>query len=407
MATNSIVALDPSGSIAGSVPVGARPAAIAFGAGSLWVANLDDQSVTRVDDSSRQAVRTIPIGDTPTGIAATNRAVWVTEGSGRVSKIDPRYDRRAFARPLRASVGFFGGTARPALAAFGWIWIVSPDGVVLRIDPESGQPVESVAVGNVPSAIASGAGSLWVANSADGTVTRIDPATLVTTTIPIGNGPAAVAVNGAGAWVANAGDNEVVRIDIDTNAVAGTTQVGDGPSAVLATSTALWVANSRDGTVMRLDPRSGNVSKTIRLAGTPNALATAGGLVWVAIAQSPPPSPPARGARLVTRDDFALLDPAFGSWLNHVTCANLVTYPDKPAPEGSRIVPEIAEAVPYPTAGGTTYTFKIRPGSRFSPPANEAVTATTFKSTIERVTDRAWGPRWPPGSTASSGIANT
>ena len=90
---NSVVALDPSGSIAASVPVGARPVALAAGAGALWVANLDDQSVTRVDVSSRQAVRTIPIGGAPTALAGTTSAVWVTDETGDVSKIDPRYDR--------------------------------------------------------------------------------------------------------------------------------------------------------------------------------------------------------------------------------------------------------------------------------------------------------------------------
>ena len=76
---NSVVALDPSGSIAASVPVGARPVALAAGAGALWVANLDDQSVTRVDVSSRQAVGTIPIGGTPTALAGTTSAIWVTD----------------------------------------------------------------------------------------------------------------------------------------------------------------------------------------------------------------------------------------------------------------------------------------------------------------------------------------
>ncbi len=312
----------------------------------------------------------------------------MTDGSGRVSKIDPRYDRRAFSRPLRASIGFFGGTARPALAAFGSVWIVSPDGVVLRIDPGSVRVVDSVAVGNAPSAITAGAGSVWVTNSADGTVTRIDPATLLPKTIPVGNGPAAVAVNAAGAWVANAGDNALVRVDTETNAVASTTPVGDGPAAVVASPSALWVANSRDGTVMRLDPRSGEVSKTIPLGGTPNALATAGGQVWVAIAPSPPQSPPADGARLTTRSDFASLDPALALWPQaYTTCANLLRYAANPATEGTRIVPEVATAVPAPSADGTTYTFRIRPGFRFSPPSNEVVTAKTFKSTIERVTD--------------------
>ena len=390
VAANSIVALDPSGSIAATVPVGVRPVAIASGAGALWVANLDDQSVTRVDLSARQAVRAIPIGDAPTGLAATRTAIWVIDGRGNVSKIDPRYDHVTLTRPIASSGVFFRGTVRPALAAFGSIWVVNPDGYVTRIDGESGRRVGSVDVGNGPSAIAAGAGSVWVTNGADGTVTRIDPTTLVAAEIPVGHGPAAVAVNDAGAWIADAADNMLVRVDPDTNAVAGTTQVGDGPAAVLATPTALWVANGRDGTVMRLDPRSGKVTKKIHLGGTPDALASASGKVWVAVSPAAPRPPPRGGvARITVPDDFASLDPALGdpfaSQIFYATCANLLTYPDKPAPEGSRIVPEVAEAVPAPTAGGTTYAFRIRPGFRFSPPSNEAVTAATFKSTIERL----------------------
>jgi peptide/nickel transport system substrate-binding protein len=390
VAANSIVALKPSGSIAATVPVGARPVAITSAAGSLWVANFDDQSVTRVDVSSRQAVRTISIRSAPVALAATREAVWVTDGTGDVSKIDPTYDRIALTRRRAVSAGFvFGASApRPTLAAFESIWVVDPDGYVSRLDPSTGRPTASVDVGNGPSTITAGAGSLWVTNSADGTVTRIDPTTLVPTTIPVGHGPAAIAINSAGAWIANAGDNAVVRVDTDTNAVAGKTPVGDRPTAVLATSTALWVANAGDGTVMRLDPRSGKVKKRIHFGGTPNALARAAGQVWVTVAPAPSPPPAAGGvARFTSSRDFPSLDPALNVVppILYATCVNLVTYPDKPAPEGSRIVPEVAEAVPVPTDGGTTYTFRIRPGFRFSPPSNDAVTAMTFKSTIERV----------------------
>src|SRR5439155_13272994 len=137
VAANSVVALDPSGSIAATVSVGARPVAITSGAGALWVANLDDRSVTRVDVSSRQAVRNIPIGDAPTALAATRTAVWVTDGTGDVSKLDPRYDRLTSTRSLAASGSFIRGTVRPMLAAFGSLWIVSPDGYVSRIDADS------------------------------------------------------------------------------------------------------------------------------------------------------------------------------------------------------------------------------------------------------------------------------
>jgi YVTN family beta-propeller protein len=392
VAANSIVALGPSGSIEEVIPVGARPVALAASAGSLWAANLDDETVTRIDLSSRQAARTIPVGDAPTALAATESAVWVVAGAGSVSKIDPGYDRVTSSRSLTGSGAFFAGrtAARPMVRAFGHLWVVSPDGVVARASVNTARPTSSVGVGNAPSAIAAGAGAVWVTNSADGTLTRIDPATLLTTTIPVGHGPTGVSVNADGAWVANSGDNTVVRVNTGTNAVAATTAVGDGPTAVLASPGAVWVANAGDGTVMRLDSRSGEVTETISLGGTPNAFASADGQVWVAVAPAPPRRAEAGGVlRVTVEEDFPSLDPALGGapQVHYATCANLVTYPDKPAPEGSRIVPEVAEAIPTPTAGGTTYTFRIREGFRFSPPSTEAVTATTFKHALERMLD--------------------
>ncbi len=42
---------------------------------------------------------------------------------------------------------------------------------------------------------------------------------------------------------------------------------------------------------------------------------------------------------------------------------------------------------------GRTYTFRIRPGFRFSPPSGQAVTAETFRATIER----ALSPKFATG----------
>ena len=71
--------------------------------------------------------------------------------------------------------------------------------------------------------------------------------------------------------------------------------------------------------------------------------------------------------------------------LLYETCAGLVSYPDRPAPEGTRLVPEVARSMPTVSADGRTYTFVVRPGFRFSPPSGAPVTAVTFKHTIERV----------------------
>jgi SARP family transcriptional regulator, regulator of embCAB operon len=409
VAPNSVVALDSSGSIAATVPVGARPVALASAAGSLWVGNFDDRSVTRVDASSRNRVRTISLARAPTALTATRDAVWATDSAGGVSTIDTSYDQLTpRVQPTVVSTGccaYAASAPRPTLAAFGSIWVVDPDGYVKRLDPRTARRTGAADVGNDPSAIAAGAGSLWVTNSSDGTITRIDPATLLTTTIPVGHDPSSVAVNSAGAWVADAADDRVVHVDPETNSVTTTAQVGAGPTAILSVPGALWVANGRDGTVMRLDPRSGNVRKRIHLGGTPDALAAADGTVWAAVAAAPDPEPATGGVvHLTSQADRPSLDPALDirPAIPYATCANLLTYPDKPAPVGSHIVPEVAEAVPTPTAGGKTYTFTIRPGFRFSPPSNHAVTAGTFKSTIERVVD----PRLKsPLASQFSGIA--
>ena len=91
-APNSVVALNPSGSISSVVPVGAQPAALTSGAGALWVANLGDRTVTRVDPVSGKTAPAIPVPSTPVGIAAMKNTVWVTSGTGAVSTIDPTYD---------------------------------------------------------------------------------------------------------------------------------------------------------------------------------------------------------------------------------------------------------------------------------------------------------------------------
>jgi len=68
---NSVAGIDPrTGRVVASVPVGVRPDVLSVGDGALWVANLDDDSVSRIDLPARQVVRTIPTMEAPAGLAA-------------------------------------------------------------------------------------------------------------------------------------------------------------------------------------------------------------------------------------------------------------------------------------------------------------------------------------------------
>jgi peptide/nickel transport system substrate-binding protein len=80
------------------------------------------------------------------------------------------------------------------------------------------------------------------------------------------------------------------------------------------------------------------------------------------------------------------IDPALsasiGGFLLDTTCARLMAYPDKPPPEGLRLVPEVAAGPPRISRDGKTYTFKLRSGFRFSD--GTAVRASAFARAIYR-----------------------
>ncbi len=94
--------------------------------------------------------------------------------------------------------------------------------------------------------------------------------------------------------------------------------------------------------------------------------------------------------RVNLASDTDYTDPALAyysvSWqVEYATALKLLNYPDAPAPEGSRLQPEAAAALPNVSADGKTYTFTIREGFRFSPPSKELVTAASFKAALVRV----------------------
>jgi peptide/nickel transport system substrate-binding protein len=75
-----------------------------------------------------------------------------------------------------------------------------------------------------------------------------------------------------------------------------------------------------------------------------------------------------------------------------------MNHPDEDPPDGWRLEPEIAAAMPEVSADGKTYTFTIREGYAFSPPSNEPITAETIRYSIERAMAPGFGPLWTIGN---------
>jgi YVTN family beta-propeller protein len=150
------------------------------------------------------------------------------------------------------------------------------------IDPESGRLSEQVPVGRGPIAAAVGAGSVWVANQRDGTVSRVDADTRQVTTIDVGGDVSALAFGRGSLWVASAQRRGVSQVDPDTNRVLTTIHVGNTPRGVAVAFGAVWVANTVDGTVTRIDLAREGPTKRIAVGARPTAVAAGAGALWVA-----------------------------------------------------------------------------------------------------------------------------
>jgi YVTN family beta-propeller protein len=147
-----------SGDVVAKVPVGNSPSSIATGLGGVWIADDVDNTVTRIDPKSVNAVTaTTPVGQEPAAVAVGAGAVWVANAQ---------------------------------------------DDSVSRIDPDTGAVTATIPVGRRPTGLAAGGGSVWVANSLDGTVSRIDPETnRVEAATEIGEAPQNVTVAHDRVWV--------------------------------------------------------------------------------------------------------------------------------------------------------------------------------------------------------------
>ena len=67
----------------------------------------------------------------------------------------------------------------------------------------------------------------------------------------------------------------------------------------------------------------------------------------------------------------------------------LVGYRRVGGPPGNELQPDLATALPEPTDGGLTYTFKLRPGVKWAPPLNRAVTSKDVAYAFQRINTAA------------------
>jgi serine/threonine protein kinase len=275
-----------------------------------------------VDPISRELVQAIPVGNSPTEVAASDDWVWVlnsNDGTGTISRIDPETQ-------TRVSTFSVGGTPKNLLFAFGSLWVGTVEGRVVRVEPDTDIEVESWTLRNAgrttafepdqragwlaagPDAVWAGSlrtisridpvtsemdprrsefwgpmvygfGSLWVLGPE---LERLSPATMrLVATVQLPGGYIDIATGLGAVWVADDESEAVLRVDPREERISRTYDVRGGPLGVAVGLDAVWATNEA-GTVARIDSRTGEVAAA-PVGGTPRGLDVGAGAVWVSV----------------------------------------------------------------------------------------------------------------------------
>jgi YVTN family beta-propeller protein len=270
--------------VASTIPVGKHPAGVAVAAGSVWVTNDVDNTVSRIDPATGEVTDTIALHGAgypdPTFVAVSDDALWVASRStGTISRIDLRTGELAATLSVPGDVlGLVvHGTA---------LWVPSFDPYrcagnrcfsrLTRIDARSNKVAGKFDVAS-PTGIASFAGSLWIVDHREKTVTRFDPRNgKAIATIPVGiahegtyEGPERVTAGLRNVWVSDPGRDVITCISPWSNKVVARIRLprGSEPIQLTVGAGSLWAVGPKR--LFRIDPRTKRVSDSVRIGTHP------------------------------------------------------------------------------------------------------------------------------------------
>jgi serine/threonine-protein kinase len=283
---NSVARIDSSTNAFGeTMRVGEDPTGVAISEdGDVWVINQGDSTVNRIDPGTGEVTPAKSTLGVPTGIAAGEGAVWITNGFGspsgtpQVVTVDPSDDS--------VDVAFPSDDAKAIVVEFDAIWLADAErDRVLKYDPQDlTEPIEipmddDGIAQSAPRFLAVGSGAasgIWVVNELGDTVVRIDPETNE------------VVADDEGIWVTSQANDQVQRFD----PVDGTTLltleladgIPDGPTAIAIGANGVWVASDLEPVVVRIDPATNDVVERLAIGGIAGAMVVdLDGNVWVTV----------------------------------------------------------------------------------------------------------------------------
>jgi DNA-binding SARP family transcriptional activator len=289
VAANSVAVVSPrTGKVVADVPIGGRPVAIAVGAGAVWVANADDQTVLRIDPKTFKVVKTIGgLGSEVTDIAVGFGSVWVAGGNdGTVTRIDPRLNAPERVLHLAKAGAVIPQPIFLVAAGAGSIWATGGNRV-LRIDPRTNAVAASTPAPDAPfTSVGAGAGSAWLV-AGNEHVLRLDPTSgRITADSALPSAAAFPVVAHGSLWlVVYTVKSQIWRVDPLTLEQTASVSVPADFLFGLAAGDGgvLWTADHASGGVWRIDPAGSQAVRVVKVEHHPIAIAAGEGSVWIGV----------------------------------------------------------------------------------------------------------------------------
>ena len=179
----------------------------------------------------------------------------------------------------------------PPIVAFGSIWLAdSKTGIVTRWDPSAGRVVDTFQIGNPsrapygdPKALVASSDTVFVASPGTRSIARINPATNCVGDVIALDDFAALPlfIDGGSLWTADFDAGVVDRIDARTGRVLATLRGIPQVSGFARGFGAIW-ASSETGSLVKIDPATNTVVKTFDRPGGAGEITIGGDGLWSA-----------------------------------------------------------------------------------------------------------------------------
>lgn len=275
---------------AGKLPIRNAPQEMAnptdIPGGPVWVANPPDKTVLRVDPINNSITARVTVEGHPETVVAGEGAVWALDRKNNlIFRIDPQSNQ--VAQTLRLPPG----SAGDIVAGSGAIWVgmtgpidltdqkpgqveeVTPQGMVVQIDPKTNQIANQYAIQPVSRLLIHGT-ALWILSRSiiDTPVQVIDLDSRQGMAMPFHNAPEwlpaeAFAVDSSNIWLFSSAYAKIFRASLDGRVDAAISLPESQPTGyadLLLHGGSLWAATPW-GTVLRIDPSSNHIQASINL----------------------------------------------------------------------------------------------------------------------------------------------